>query len=50
LSWELQLVLRKQEVPMTCLGRMGRLGWHSWLCSGSLSRDADDLVLQSLVA
>lgn len=50
LGWQLQLVLSKQEVPRTCLGKMGRLGWYSWICTSSLDKDGDDLVLQSQVA
>lgn len=50
LSWELQLILLKEEVPKTCLGRTGRLGWYSWLGTGPPAKDPDDLVLQSLVA
>jgi type VI secretion system protein ImpH len=50
LGWELQVVLQQQEVPRTCLGKMGQLGLYSWLCSGPLGRDADDLVLQPRVA
>ncbi len=43
--WDVQLVLEAGEVPDTCLGRAGRLGWTSWLKTKPFDRDADDLVL-----
>ena len=46
LGWEIQLVLKKEEVPPAVLGESGRLGWTSWLSSDSRERDADDLVLE----
>jgi type VI secretion system protein ImpH len=46
LEWDLQLVLRAAEVPKTQLGSFGRLGWSTWLLSGPVEADADDLVLQ----
>jgi len=44
-SWDLQLVLAKEEVPQTQLGRAGRLGWTTWLGTRAFLQDADDLVL-----
>jgi len=46
LGWDLQLVLNKAEVPDTCLGKVGRLGWYLWLKSRPFDSDADDLVLR----
>jgi len=46
LTWEAQLILRKEEVPPLKLGAGGRLGWTTWLTSRPMPRDADDLVLQ----
>ncbi len=46
LQWEVQLVLRKDEVPPLKMGTVGRLGWTTWLTSRPLDHDADDLVLQ----
>jgi type VI secretion system protein ImpH len=43
--WDAQLVLLLQEVPDICLGKSGRLGWTTWLKTGPLGRDPDDLVL-----
>jgi type VI secretion system protein ImpH len=31
LAWELRLVVRRDHVPATVVGRAGRLGWNSWL-------------------
>jgi type VI secretion system protein ImpH len=50
LSWELQLILRAEEVPRACLGKMGQLGWSTWLSSKKFERNADNLVLRTLVA
>ncbi|MGI9013138.1 MAG: type VI secretion system baseplate subunit TssG [Phycisphaerales bacterium] len=50
LRWELQLVLRREEVPQTQLGNAGRLGWTTWLKTRPFQNDADDLVLQTHVA
>ncbi|QOJ18262.1 MAG: type VI secretion system baseplate subunit TssG [Phycisphaeraceae bacterium] len=47
LQWEVQLILRRDEVPSVQLGRDGRLGWTTWLHAQPLNRDPDDLVLQS---
>lgn len=45
-SWEVQLVLKKEEVPSPKLGTFGRLGWTTWLTTKRAESDADDLVLQ----
>jgi len=45
-NWDLQLVLRKEEVPQARMGQYGRLGWTTWLQSKPFERDADDLVLR----
>jgi type VI secretion system protein ImpH len=50
LNWELQLILRAAEVPRICLGKMGRLGWSTWLSTKKFEKDADDLVLRDFVA
>jgi type VI secretion system protein ImpH len=44
-SWDLQLVLRKEEVPATQLGTFGRLGWTTWIKTQPFSRDPGDLTL-----
>lgn len=44
-SWDVQLVLLKEEVPRTLLGRFGRLGWTTWLKTRPFEKDAEDLIL-----
>lgn len=51
LSCELQLLLKRSEVPSTVLGRSGQLGWTSWLGSRPVPDfpdAADELVLRIL--
>lgn len=45
LNWDVQLLLKRDEVPGARLGTSTRLGWTSWLSRPSRQRDADDLVL-----
>jgi type VI secretion system protein ImpH len=45
-SWDAQLVLAKDEVPVIQMGRAGRLGWTTWLKTKPFDHDAEDLVLQ----
>lgn len=47
LSWDLQLVLKKEEVPPLQLGESGQLGWTTWAASAPLDEDADDLMLDA---
>lgn len=44
-SWDLQLLLRRNEVPPLILGRQGDLGRTSWLNVDWREADADDAVL-----
>lgn len=44
-SWDVRLILAKEEVPKIQIGRAGRLGWTTWLKTQPFERDADDLVL-----
>jgi type VI secretion system protein ImpH len=44
--WDVQLVLRAEEVPATSLGRSGRLGWTTWLKTKPFASDADQLILR----
>ena len=46
-SWDTQMVLAKDEVPVTQMGWAGRLGWTTWLKTKPFEHDADDLILQS---
>ncbi len=43
--WDVQLVLRAEEVPPICLGKSTRLGWTSWLQTQPPASDAADLIL-----
>ncbi|HYN78266.1 MAG TPA: type VI secretion system baseplate subunit TssG [Lamprocystis sp. (in: g-proteobacteria)] len=45
LEWDLNPVLAAAEVPRLRLGTGLRLGWTTWLASGPLGRDGDDLKL-----
>lgn len=45
LAWDLNPVLAESEVPPLRPGAGGRLGWSTWLASGRLGRDGDDLEL-----
>jgi type VI secretion system protein ImpH len=47
-DWELNLILKEQEIPPMCLNGESRLGWTSWLAQQSLGRDGNDLFLQPL--
>ncbi|HSH96453.1 MAG TPA: type VI secretion system baseplate subunit TssG, partial [Roseimicrobium sp.] len=44
--WDVQVVLKKEEVPAIQLGGSGQLGWTSWVKSRPTERDAEDLVLE----
>jgi type VI secretion system protein ImpH len=50
LEWDVNLVLRSEEVPPLELGKGGRLGWTTWLTAPLRSRDAGDLRLNPLGA
>jgi type VI secretion system protein ImpH len=43
--WDLQLILKRQEVPETVLGKQGLLGWTTWLKSRAFNVDPGDLIL-----
>jgi type VI secretion system protein ImpH len=43
--WDVQLVLKAEDVPDTRLGKEGLLGWTTWLKSKPFEREADDLVI-----
>ena len=48
LAWEVNMVLKRDEVPSLKLGEGGRLGWTTWLGDRRASEDADDLVLNAM--
>lgn len=45
-AWELNLVLKRAEVPGMRLGEQGQLGWTSWLGNRQDDTDADDVLLR----
>ena len=45
LFWDAQLILKREEVPATCLGGGSQLGWTTWMRSKPFDHDADDLVI-----
>ncbi|MEQ1636216.1 MAG: type VI secretion system baseplate subunit TssG [Methylococcales bacterium] len=45
LSWDVNLVLKKEQVPKAQLGEQTRLGWTSWMGDRNSDRDANDLTL-----
>ncbi len=44
--WEVNLILSKEEKPVSCLGKSGSLGWTSWLQTELQVDHVDDLLLQ----
>ncbi len=47
LTWDVRLVLKRDEVPAIRLGRQGRLGWTTWLMPRRSLADAADLHLDA---
>lgn len=47
-AWDLQLILKKGEVPPLTLGGGACLGWTTWLGGRPFEADADPLVLNPL--
>ncbi len=47
LVWDVNLILRRDEVPSTLLGQQGRLGWTTWLMPRRKPDDAADLFLDA---
>lgn len=48
LGWDVNLVIKGQEVPALKLGESGRLGWTTWLGAPPEGRDAVDLILDPM--
>ncbi len=44
-KWDLNLILKKEEVPAARLGKYGWLGWNSWLSARSRNDDAKDMFI-----
>ncbi|KRA30317.1 type VI secretion protein [Rhodanobacter sp. Root627] len=45
-AWDVQLVLNRDEVPVTRLGQAGRLGLSTWMGQRQYDGDADHVVLR----
>lgn len=45
--WDVNMVLKAEDVPPVRLGQMGRLGWTTWLQPRRTHRDAADLFLDA---
>jgi len=45
-AWDVQLVLRRDEIPATRLGQAGRMGLTTWMGQPRRHADADDVVLR----
>ncbi len=45
-NWDVNLILKKDEIPSMQLGQHSRLGWTSWLQTGKRDFDANDLYLR----
>jgi type VI secretion system protein ImpH len=48
LLWDVNLILKREEVPPLQLGEGTQLGWTTWLTTQPLERDADDLKLDAV--
>ena len=47
LIWDVNLILRREQVPPIRLGRQGQLGWTTWLMPRNGTTDAADLFLDA---
>ena len=45
-AWDVQLVLKRAEVPTTKLGQSGRMGLSTWMGAPRRDADADHVILQ----
>lgn len=43
--WDVNLILKKEEVPQFRLGKQSRLGWTTWLASRPARKDDSQLLL-----
>ena len=47
LIWDVNLILRREEVPPIRLGKEGKLGWTTWIGTRTAPTDAADLYLDA---
>ena len=45
-AWDVQLVLKRADIPATSLGRSGRMGLTTWMGQPGHQGDADNVVLR----
>lgn len=45
-AWDVQLVLKREDLPATKLGQNGRMGLTTWMGKPSRDGDVDDVVLK----
>lgn len=50
LGFDLNLILKKDEVPRLQLGKGAALGWTTWLGERKAETDADDMVINPIAA
>lgn len=48
LSWDINLILKKEEIPKLELGKERQLGWTTKLADGEPDKDMDELMLNPL--
>ncbi len=50
LEWDVCLILKRDEVPQTCLGVQGQLGWTTWLkgAEAGFDHDPEDLRMDRM--
>ncbi len=49
MHWDLNLILKKEELPPFILGEAGLLGWTTWLTNEALAKDADHLLIDPMI-
>lgn len=49
MAWDINLILRQDEIPPLLLDGNQRLGWTTWLGDRQNESDADDLLLNPLI-
>ncbi|MGH8550942.1 MAG: type VI secretion system baseplate subunit TssG [Methylococcales bacterium] len=49
LAWDINLILRKDQIPALLVDGTRRLGWTTWLGERRDQSDADDLLLKPLI-
>ncbi len=49
-AWDINLVLKREEVPKLSLDGQSRLGWTAWLGERTVETDADDLIFNAPVS